>query len=166
MGELLAWYPGAQRILKARWHIGGCSSCGFEPGQTFAQVLAARGVPDAEAALAELEASRELESRLWIEPEELADRLKAGDAKLIDLRPDNERRIAAIEGDRHADEKLVDEIFDEWPKESEFVLYCHRGDHCLAAASNLFEQGFTRVRALHGGIDAWSAKIDPLLPRY
>ena len=30
MGEVLEEFPGAQRALFRRYHIGGCSSCGFE----------------------------------------------------------------------------------------------------------------------------------------
>ena len=166
MGELLQLYPGAQRVLFARWHVGGCSSCGFSPEQTLEQVLGSKGVTDLEGAAQELRAARELERRLLLPPSELAKTLKNGGVKPVDLRPEAERRIAVIEGDVAADEKLVDEIFDEWPKDRTFVLYCHRGEHALAAASNLYEQGFVNVRALEGGIDAWSEQIDPLLPRY
>jgi rhodanese-related sulfurtransferase len=166
MGELLEWYPGAQRVLFARWHVGGCSSCGFEPRQTIQEVLSAKGVTDVEGAVRELAAARAAEAKLLLDPAELQSLLKAKSVKLVDLRPEGERRIANIEGDLPADEKLIDEIFDEWPKDAAFVLYCHRGDHSLAAACNLLEQGFSRVRALRGGIDAWSEQIDPLLPRY
>jgi hypothetical protein len=34
------------------------------------------------------------------------------------------------------------------------------------AAAYFFGQGFANARALAGGIDAWSERIDPDLPRY
>ena len=34
MRDLLQLYPGAQRALFRRYHIGGCSSCGFQPEET------------------------------------------------------------------------------------------------------------------------------------
>jgi hypothetical protein len=40
MRELLQHYPGAQRALFRRYHIGGCSSCGFQPDETLAGVCA------------------------------------------------------------------------------------------------------------------------------
>src|SRR5438477_9677066 len=40
MRELLQHYPGAQRALFRRYHIGGCSSCGFQPDETLEGVCA------------------------------------------------------------------------------------------------------------------------------
>jgi len=31
MKELLERFPGAQRALFQKYHIGGCASCGFAP---------------------------------------------------------------------------------------------------------------------------------------
>jgi len=35
MSAVLENFPGAQRALFRRYHIGGCSSCGFQPPSTF-----------------------------------------------------------------------------------------------------------------------------------
>jgi hypothetical protein len=48
---------------------------------------------------------------------------------------------------------------------------CHRishpeGTRGLDAAAFFAGHGFTDVRALRGGIDAWSLEVDPSLPRY
>ena len=32
--RVLEIFPGAQRVLFRRFHIGGCASCGFEPEET------------------------------------------------------------------------------------------------------------------------------------
>ena len=40
MRELLEQFPGAQRALFRRYHIGGCSNCGFRPDETLAGVCA------------------------------------------------------------------------------------------------------------------------------
>ena len=40
MSVLLERYPGAQRALFRKYHIGGCSSCGFQPNETLAGVCA------------------------------------------------------------------------------------------------------------------------------
>src|SRR5262245_42682416 len=37
MSAVLESFPGAQRALFRRYHIGGCSSCGFRPDETLAQ---------------------------------------------------------------------------------------------------------------------------------
>ena len=31
MRDVLEKFPGAQRALFRKYHIGGCSSCGFQP---------------------------------------------------------------------------------------------------------------------------------------
>ena len=48
----------------------------------------------------------------------------------------------------------------------EIVVYCHVGARGAAATELLGRLGFPRVRNLGGGIDAWSRRIDPAMPRY
>ena len=43
MRDVLEVFPGAQRALFRQYHIGGCSSCGFGPEETLAQVCARNG---------------------------------------------------------------------------------------------------------------------------
>src|SRR5947209_8651699 len=85
MAEVLATYPGAQRALFRKYHIGGCSSCAFEPSETLAELL---------------------------------------------------------------------------------VIYDHLGTRSMDAAAYFLGHGFNSVRALRGGIDAWSQEIDPGVRRY
>ncbi len=42
MRELLEQFPGAQRALFRKYHIGGCSSCGFSPGRNAGRRLRAK----------------------------------------------------------------------------------------------------------------------------
>ena len=44
MGALLDAFPGARRALFAKYHVGGCSSCGFQLSETLAEVCARHGV--------------------------------------------------------------------------------------------------------------------------
>jgi rhodanese-related sulfurtransferase len=57
-------------------------------------------------------------------------------------------------------------IREQWPKDTLIVVHCHVGEQSLAAASFLIDRGFTNVRSLAGGIDAWSKQVDPTVPRY
>ncbi|RYF40239.1 MAG: sulfurtransferase [Comamonadaceae bacterium] len=43
---------------------------------------------------------------------------------------------------------------------------CHHGMRSLQVANYLAQNGFTGVVNLQGGIDAWSAEVDPAVPRY
>jgi rhodanese-related sulfurtransferase len=46
------------------------------------------------------------------------------------------------------------------------IVYCHHGVRSMSGASILQEAGFSNVASLVGGIDAWSARVDPKVPRY
>src|ERR1700683_2720741 len=80
-------FPGAQRALFRRYHIGGCSSCGFSPDETLAQVCARNGGLDVAAVLAHIRSSHELDAKILITPAELAALLqKDPSVKLVDVR--------------------------------------------------------------------------------
>lgn len=51
-------------------------------------------------------------------------------------------------------------------KNQPIVVYCHHGMRSLKATHFLLQLGYTDVRSLRGGIDAWSTEIDPSVPRY
>lgn len=46
------------------------------------------------------------------------------------------------------------------------VVYCHHGTRSHAAAEHLMSLGFHRVYNLVGGIERWSAEVDPTIQRY
>lgn len=97
---------------------------------------------------------------------ELATRLGRGDALvLIDVRTDQERKIATIEGARPLDAALMREL-EEGPKDRTLVVSCHHGVRSLRAAEELVAAGFRDVYNLVGGIEAWSRDVDPEVPRY
>lgn len=168
MQEILEAYPAAKQALFERYHIGGCSSCGFAPTDTLEQVLSGKDASDSdvEDAIALIKKSQEATDSLQIEPNDLATLLKENKVRLIDVRTPEERRLAYIEGDQFATRELGQEIMETWSKDTAMVLYCHKGDMSLEAVTHLRSQGFTNVKSLKGGIDAWSDQIDPLLPRY
>src|SRR6266568_3472923 len=72
MCAVLEVFPDAQRALFRRYHIGGCSSCGFQPTETLAQVCERNGNLDVDEVLAHIQSSHELDARILIEPKELA----------------------------------------------------------------------------------------------
>jgi rhodanese-related sulfurtransferase len=46
------------------------------------------------------------------------------------------------------------------------ITHCHKGMRSLQAAQWLRGQGFSDVRSMAGGIEAWSQQIDPGVPKY
>jgi rhodanese-related sulfurtransferase len=167
MQEVLKAFPGAPQALFSRYHIGGCSHCGFDPMETLEQVSRRSNILDVQEVIGYLRQSHERDQQVQIMPAELARALKAGQKlQLLDVRSPEEYEIARIEGARLVTEELAKEILEQWPKDTPIVVHCHLGVRSLSAVSFLIDEGFTNVRSLAGGIDAWSCQIDPTVPRY
>jgi adenylyltransferase/sulfurtransferase len=54
----------------------------------------------------------------------------------------------------------------ELPRHREVVTVCHHGGRSLSARAFLIRAGFTPVRSLAGGMDAWAVEIDHEMKRY
>lgn len=99
-------------------------------------------------------------------PERLvAARAEALPLVLLDVRSDEEREYAAIPDSIHIPMQDVPQRIGDLPTDRPVVAYCHAGARSDAVARFLRERGFDAVN-LQGGIDAWSARIDPKVPRY
>ena len=104
-----------------------------------------------------------------ISPVEAKQKLDAGEIVLIDVREVAEHQIALIDGaelipmgtipqrlahlEALADEKLV-------------VVFCHHGMRSLNVVNWLRQQGVSECVSMAGGIDLWTAMVDPSVPRY
>src|SRR5436305_3351227 len=87
MKDVLAQYPGAQRALFRKYHIGGCSSCGFSPEETLAGVCERNGGLDVNEVLGHIRSSHEQDEKILISPKELAESLKENKTiRLVDVR--------------------------------------------------------------------------------
>ena len=167
MGNLLKEYPGAQRALFRVYHIGGCSSCGFSPNETLSGVCARNENLPINEVIDTILAGHEADQKMEVSPAEVAERLRKGEQiPLIDVRSREESDAVHIDGSTFFTQELMQKILSEWPKEREFVFYCHRGFRSLDAASFFAGHGFRNARTMAGGIDAWSVEVDPELPRY
>jgi monothiol glutaredoxin len=99
-------------------------------------------------------------------PQELKKLRDAGTKmELFDVRTPEERATARIEGTRLLDQEAAAYI-EKLPKDTMLVFHCHHGGRSQQAAEHFRERGFTNVHNLAGGIDAWSAEVDPSVPRY
>jgi len=143
MGEVLAAYPGAQRALFRRYHIGGCSSCGFQPTETLADVCRRNNNLDVAEVLAHIRTSHEQ-----------------------DVRSRAEFDAVRIEGAVLLTQPVMQEILGQWPRQELVVIYDHEGKQALDAAAYFAGHGFQQVRCLQGGIDAWAEEVDESVPRY
>jgi rhodanese-related sulfurtransferase len=85
--------------------------------------------------------------------------------ELVDVRTDEERAVARIEGARLLDQSYHDALLD-MDRDTPLVFQCHHGIRSQHAAEYFREQGFRDLSNLRGGIDAWSQIVDPSVPRY
>jgi adenylyltransferase/sulfurtransferase len=105
---------------------------------------------------------RELE----ITVDELHRRMKNGDDLfLLDVRNPDEYAFANLGGHLLPLQELP-KRFGELDRKREIVVHCHTGRRSAAAVEFLYENGFQHVKNLAGGIDEWSARVDPKIPRY
>jgi rhodanese-related sulfurtransferase len=165
MTRVLEVFPGAQRALFRRYHIGGCASCAFEPGETLAGLCARNNLDTAEV-LRHIQSSHEQDEELQISPAQLAALRQSGSVRLVDIRSREEFEAASIQGALLLSQPVMQEILANWPREELMVVYDHRGRQSLDAAAYFMGQGFRNVRCLRGGIDAWSREADGQVPRY
>ncbi len=86
--------------------------------------------------------------------------------KVVDVRNPEEYEICRIEGATLIPLSEIDSRLGELNKNDEIVLHCHHGMRSMRALEILQKAGFKNLKSLSGGIDAWSAEIDPSIPRY
>ncbi|WP_250124707.1 rhodanese-like domain-containing protein [Chroococcidiopsis sp. CCMEE 29] len=108
-----------------------------------------------------------------ISVEELALCLQSGskeNLQLVDVREPEEVAIARIEGfgilplSQFAE--WADSIPTRFDPHAETIIMCHHGIRSAQMCQWLSHQGFTNVKNLAGGIDAYSTLVDPTIPRY
>ena len=167
MREVLEAYPGAQRALFRRYHIGGCSQCGFQPGETLEQVCQRNGDLDVIEVLDQIRTSHQQDEKILIEPKELAEWLiQDKSIRLLDVRSREEFEAVHIEGSVMMSQPVTQEIMAEGTNSRPLVIIDHQGKQGLDAAAYFIGHGLKQVRCLRGGLDAWSREVDSKLPRY
>jgi len=167
MQEVLELFPGAQRALFRRYHIGGCSSCGFAPDETLAQVCARNGNLDVAEVLAHIQSSHEQDAKILISPKELAGLLQQDKSvKLVDVRSREEFEAVHIEGSVLLSQDVMRELMASGSNTNPVVVVDHAGKNGLDAAAYFMGHGLQNVRCLRGGIDAWAQEVDSKLRRY
>ena len=102
-----------------------------------------------------------------ITAEEAAGLLTSGKARLIDVREPWESATAEIPGCLLIPMgEVAARAHQELDPDERLVVLCHHGMRSLNVAVWLRNQGFENVQSLRGGIDAWSAEVDPTVGRY
>ena len=167
MRDVLEVFPGAQRALFRRYHIGGCSSCGFSPDETLAQVCARNGNLDVKEVLAHIQSSHEQDAKVLISPKELAEVLQHDKSlRIVDVRSREEFEAVHIEGSTLLSQDAMRQIMGDGSNTKPVVVVDHQGKNGLDAAAYFMGHGLQNVRCLRGGIDAWAQEVDAGMRRY
>jgi len=98
---------------------------------------------------------------------ELKARLEASHPPiLLDVRQDWETKLCRLQNSIHIPIEEIELRTEELNPESEIVVYCHQGVRSAAVAEYLRSLGFSSVKNLAGGLDAWARSVDPSMRRY
>lgn len=103
-----------------------------------------------------------------ISPEQLQELLKERHAlRLIDVREEEEWEICHLpEAELYPMSRLSEVQEELMETEEPIVVYCHHGIRSAGVCSQLRYLGKENVFNLSGGIDRWSAEVDPSVPSY
>jgi rhodanese-related sulfurtransferase len=95
---------------------------------------------------------------------------EAGSALLLDVREAWEFALAAIRVDGattlHLPMGQLPQRLAELDPAQPILCICHHGMRSAQVVAFLERSGYDSVYNLAGGIDAWSTKVDPGVPRY
>jgi len=87
---------------------------------------------------------------------------------LLDCREVHEHATAHIAGSMLIPMNELPLRVDELQgyRDQPIVVQCHGGVRSLRVTEWLRDNGFSTTQSMAGGIDAWSQRIDPTVPRY
>ncbi|MGX5729249.1 Grx4 family monothiol glutaredoxin [Pseudoxanthomonas beigongshangi] len=101
-----------------------------------------------------------------LSPMEADAKVRAGEVLLVDVRPADERALAAVavpfktfDGNGRADLEAL-------PKDTALAFLCRSGGRSQQAAEEFRARGFTQVYNVTGGINAWADEVDGTISKY
>jgi rhodanese-related sulfurtransferase len=107
--------------------------------------------------------------------QELAEKMAMNDSQsgalqLVDVREVHELAIAEIPGFKNLplseSETWASQIHSHLDPEVETLVLCHHGMRSAQMCQWLMAQGFSNVKNIAGGIDAYSIQVDRTVPQY
>lgn len=166
MESILTAIPSAQRALFQRYHIGGCSSCGYEPTDTLSKVCKDHNILDVNEVVTFLHQAHELDQNMQVQPTQVQSWVEAGeDFSFIDVRTPDELEKARVESAEPMD-YTNSERYMNLPKDRKIVFLCKSGARSLDVAAYFLGHGFSNVYSVREGLEGWRRDVDPSLPTY
>jgi len=96
---------------------------------------------------------------------ELAQRIQANDITVVDVRPPEERAMAALKTSFRTLDEGIGALAD-LPKDAPIAFLCRSGGRSQRAAEQFHAHGYTKVYNVAGGINAWAREIDSTIAEY
>jgi len=93
-------------------------------------------------------------------------RAAAGSLTLVDVRPPEERALAAVNVPFSVFDGDARSHLEGLPKDTPLAFLCHHGGRSAQAAEHFRGLGFRDVYNVEGGIEAWAQEADAHVPRY
>jgi rhodanese-related sulfurtransferase len=166
MKEVETKFPFARAMLHAKFHVGGCASCGYESQETVAQVANKHG-KDADKMIEALNSGLLDMGAAEVSPEAASKLLEDSSVLLVDVRENWEFELCKInERAVQLTEKTMPLIFEQGLHAKAVIVYCHHGVRSLNAALYMRQNGLPNAVSLKGGIDRYAQSIDSSIPRY
>ena len=100
-----------------------------------------------------------------LSPTDAQSRAAAGQVRLVDVRPPEERALA----EAPVPHSTLDDgpaALEALPKHTPLAFLCHHGGRSQQAAEHFRQLGFREVYSVEGGIDAWAELANGTIPRY
>lgn len=108
-----------------------------------------------------------------VRPSQLPEWLKAhasANPLVLDVREAMELAVAGVRPEGfellHLPMHQIPAHLGELDPQRPVACLCHHGVRSMQVAMFLARNGFEQVANIAGGIDAWSAELDPSVPRY
>jgi len=109
-----------------------------------------------------------------VRPSQLAAWLESvrahGEPVVLDVREPSELQVASVKADGFKlltiPMGVIPPRLTELNPEQPIACLCHHGGRSMQVAAFLHDRGFSHVANIAGGINAWSAELDPTIPRY
>lgn len=93
-----------------------------------------------------------------------------GEPVVLDVREPFELAMACVKADGFElitiPMGVIPPRLNELDPERPIACLCHHGGRSMQVAAFLQARGFAHVANIAGGINAWSAELDPGIPRY
>jgi rhodanese-related sulfurtransferase len=106
-------------------------------------------------------------ANIEITPRDVKNMMDRGEKFLfVDVREKWEFATSWIEGAVLVPMREIPANLAKFEEADRIVLFCHHGIRSLDVAAWLRSQDIAGAKSMAGGIDRWSAEIDPSVPRY